>query len=281
MSDTSKILLNKITDEIVIEILKTIVPLLNRQGIDYFIIGAFARDIELLVRGYSEPPERKTKDIDLAVMVGSLSEFQVLRAVIATLPEFEQDEKEPYRFLFRKRYELDLLPFGEITDEKGRAELLANKTFTLEMPGFDAVFPFAETVETEEGITLRVSSLSGIVLLKLLAWQDRPERIKDIRDIDNILKHFYLLHIEEIIQNSGDLIDLYNEKDVVFVESVSAHYVGRQINEMLQNDPGLRDRLLRFLEKQSTGFEMARLMSPENIEDSQKIIAALYRGLKE
>ncbi|HMR43841.1 MAG TPA: nucleotidyl transferase AbiEii/AbiGii toxin family protein [Saprospiraceae bacterium] len=273
--------MNKITDEIVIEILKTIVPLLNRQGIDYFIIGAFARDIELLVRGYSEPPERKTKDIDLAVMVGSLSEFQVLRAVIATLPEFEQDEKEPYRFLFRKRYELDLLPFGEITDEKGRAELLANKTFTLEMPGFDAVFPFAETVETEEGITLRVSSLSGIVLLKLLAWQDRPERIKDIRDIDNILKHFYLLHIEEIIQNSGDLIDLYNEKDVVFVESVSAHYVGRQINEMLQNDPGLRDRLLRFLEKQSTGFEMARLMSPENIEDSQKIIAALYRGLKE
>lgn len=281
MPDTSKILLNKITDEVVIEILRAVIPLLNRLAIDYFVVGAFARDIELSAKGYSEPPERKTKDLDLAVMVGSSSEFQSLRSLIATLPDFEPDENEPYRFFFKKSYEVDFLPFGEITNEKGQVELSANKTFTLEMPGFNAVFPFAETVETEEGITLRVSSLSGIVLLKLLAWQDRPEREKDIRDIDNILKHFYLLHIEEIIQNSSDLIDLYDEKDVVFVESVSAHYVGRQIKEMLQNDTLLKSRLLGFLEKQSKGFEMARLMSPKNIEDSQKVIAALYHGLKE
>lgn len=51
MKPTSRILLNKITDEVVISILNDIVPVLNDLCIDFFIVGAFARDIKLFEKG--------------------------------------------------------------------------------------------------------------------------------------------------------------------------------------------------------------------------------------
>ena len=190
MSNTSKILLTEVTDEIVIKLLTAVIPALKTAGVDYFAVGAFARDVTMLAKGHTSPPARKTNDVDLAVMVGSLDEYEKLKELIDALPDFERDEKEPYRFVFNNAYVVDLLPFGEIANEKGQVELLAKNAFTLQMPGFDLVQPFAETVETVEGLTLNVSSLSGIVLLKLLAWQDKPAREKDIQDIAYILKNF-------------------------------------------------------------------------------------------
>ncbi|MEQ1666007.1 MAG: hypothetical protein ABL927_11590, partial [Bdellovibrionales bacterium] len=100
MSDTSKVLLTKITDELVIKLLKDVIPALKTAGIDYFAVGAFARDVTMLSKGHTSPPERKTKDIDLAVMVGSLDEYVKLKELISALPDFERDEKEPHRFVF-------------------------------------------------------------------------------------------------------------------------------------------------------------------------------------
>lgn len=42
------ILLNKITDDIVIEILNTVISIFKELEIEYFVVGAFARDTELL-----------------------------------------------------------------------------------------------------------------------------------------------------------------------------------------------------------------------------------------
>jgi len=279
MSNTSKILLNKITDEVVIKLLRTIIPVLKTTGIDYFLVGAFARDVTMLAKGHTSPPERKTKDVDLAVLVGSLDEYKVLKNAINALPEFEQHEELPYRFIFQNAYDVDFLPFGEVANEKGQVELLEKNAFPLDMPGFDLVQPFVETIQTEEGLTLNVSSLSGIVLLKLLAWQDRPEREKDIHDIAYILKHFMELHLDEIIEE--DLLDFYPDENKLFRQLVSARYVGRQMGIMLQNDTNLKKRVLQLLEEQSKASRMARMLSQEYIEDNQRIITALLDGMND
>ncbi len=281
MSNTSKILLNKVTDEVVIELLRAVLPVLEAAGIDYFVVGAFARDVELLAKGHTDPPARKTKDVDLAVMVGSLEEYEALKESLTALPDLEESATEPYRFIFRKAYDIDFLPFGTIADEKGRVELKAKKTFVLDMPGFDAVLPFAETVETEEGLHLKVSSLSGVVLLKLIAWQDRPQRLKDIHDIDHILKNFMTLHWDEISAEPDDLFGLYEHETTVYEQCVSARYVGRQMRNMLQNDVVLKGRLLKLLEEHSQDYGIALLMSLENVEDNLRIIKALLDGMKD
>ncbi len=279
MRNTSTILLTKIADEVVIKLLKAVIPALKIARIDYFAVGAFARDVTMLAKGHTSPPARKTNDVDLAVMVGSLDEYEELKKLISALPDFEQDEKEPYRFVFKNTYVVDFLPFGEITNEKGQIELLAKNAFVLDMPGFDLVHPFAETVETEEGLTLNVSSLSGIVLLKLLAWQDKPEREKDILDIAYILKNFMVLHWEEIAED--DLLDLYEDGGNLFDQLVSARYVGRQMGGMLQGDADLKKRVQKMLEEESKRSGMARLMSNEYIEDNQHIINALLDGVND
>lgn len=278
MSNTSKIFLNRVTDELVIEILKTIVPVLESNGIDYFIVGAFARDLGLSSRGFDELPARKTKDIDLAVMVGSVREYEALKAEIASLPDFERDEEEPYRFIFKKAYEVDFLPFGEIHNEKGQVEVKAKKTFTLDIPGFEEVEPWAESVETVEGITLKVSSLPGVILLKLFAWEDRPNRKKDIQDIDYILKNFYLLYLEEIINADGDILELCQDEKY-YDAAVSARYIGRKMSQMLAGSPALRTRLLNLLESQFEKYSMARLMDYPTLENSRQIIKAMFYGL--
>lgn len=279
MSSTSKILLNKVTDEVVIQILRTVIPVLEEEGIEYFIVGAFARDIELFAKGYTDPPARKTKDIDLAVMVGSNEAYEALKNRIGSLPDFLPDENEPYRFIFKAAYEVDFLPFGDIQNEKGRVELKAQKSFVLDIPGFQEVEPWAETIETEEGLKLKVSSLPGIVLLKLLAWEDRPEREKDIHDIGYILKSFYLLHAEEIVEKDYDILEFYEDEEKYFEETVSARYIGRKIGQMLKKSPVLLNRVKKLLGEQLAGYKMARLMGHANLEDSQQIIKAMHLGL--
>lgn len=279
MDTTSKVLLTKITDEVVIKLLTAVIPALKIAGIDYFAVGAFARDVSMLARGHTSLSERKTKDVDLAVMVGSLEEYEKLKELISALPDFERDEKEPYRFVFQNAYVVDFLPFGEIANEKGQVDLLAKNAFTLDMPGFELVQPFAETVETEEGLTLNVSSLSGIVLLKLLAWQDKPERAKDIQDIAYILKNFMQLHLEEI--GGEGLFDLYAEETKLFDQLVSARYVGRQMGAMLQANAELRIRVQQLLKEESKRSGMARLMYQEYVEDNQRIITALLDGMND
>lgn len=84
MSNTYQpILLNKITDEIVIEILNAVIPSLKSLEVEYFVVGAFARDVELLAKGYNDPPSRKTKDLDLAVMLSDEKAFNDLKIALS------------------------------------------------------------------------------------------------------------------------------------------------------------------------------------------------------
>ncbi len=279
MSNTSKIFLNKITDALVIEILKTVIPVFEKERIEYFIVGAFARDIGLLTAGHNQPPARKTKDIDLAVMVGSHDEYDRLITRLLKNPDLQPHPSEPYRLLFKEAYEVDLLPFGEISNPDGSVKI---QTFELNMPGFESVFPDSKTVDTEEGLEIKFSSLPGVVLLKLLAFDDRShERAKDIRDIDYILKNFYFLFVEQIIASSEDLIDLYQNEDTIFDELVSAHFIGRELGGLLKTNSALKKRILSILKKEEKHPKMSTLLSIPDLKDRAKIFKAMLSGVED
>ncbi len=279
MSNTSKILLNKVTDDLVIDILKTVLPIFEKEKVEYFIVGAFARDIGLLAAGYNEPPTRKTKDIDLAVMVGSHEEYEELISKLIQTKDLQPHPSEPYRLLFKETYEVDFLPFGEIADKDGTVKI---QTFELNMPGFEAIFPEVKTVETEEGLQIKFSSLSGVILLKLLAFDDRSlERSKDIIDIDYILSNFYDLFVEEIVDSSSELIDLYQNEEIYFDKLVSAHFIGRELRIILRKDNHLRERLNSILKKEIVTPKMSLLLPATNLDDNVKIFMAMMEGLND
>lgn len=58
----------------------------------------------------------------------------------------------------------------------------------------------AVQVEIEKKIA-NIPPLPGMVVLKLIAWSDRPEeRDNDLSDILRIIQHYYNLNWDEIVE---------------------------------------------------------------------------------
>lgn len=216
-------------------------------------------------------------------MLSSEEEFNHLKEKLTELSGFEVHNTEPIKLIYDKRYELDLLPFGEIENEKGKVELKAKRTFTLDMPGFSEVYRSVNAIETDQGYELKVCSLPGVVLLKLIAWDDRMHRIKDIQDIEYIIRNLYLLDIEEIATKEGDILDL-TKKGGNYTERVTARYIGRKIGELLNEADELLARVQQILNtniQDTYNSSMGKIMSFTTLEESVEIITQLLLGIKD
>lgn len=77
MRSTSLIPFNKFRFTNLEEILKVLEKALNQLGVDFYLIGALARDIQLKGVHGIEPP-RATKDVDLAVLVKDIETYRRL-----------------------------------------------------------------------------------------------------------------------------------------------------------------------------------------------------------
>ncbi|MCP5498108.1 MAG: nucleotidyl transferase AbiEii/AbiGii toxin family protein [Leptospiraceae bacterium] len=278
------ILLNKITDEVVIEILNAIIPVFKELKIEYFVVGAFARDLELFAKGHDDPPTRKTNDLDLAVMLSSEEEFNRLKNKLTQMDGFELHDTEPIKIIYKDKYEIDLLPFGEIQNEKGQVELKAQKAFTLDMPGFSEVFGSTNIVKTDQGFELNVCSLPGVVLLKLLAWNDRKHRTKDIEDIENIIRNLYWLDYEEIFDSEPDLNDLLEGEDNNFGESITGRYIGRKIGEILKGSKSILKKVENILSESiqdPQNSKIGKLMNFNTVQESVDILNQIYLGIQD
>ncbi|HET8854551.1 MAG TPA: hypothetical protein VFM60_01395, partial [Salinimicrobium sp.] len=106
--------------------------------------------------------------------------------------------------LYNEKYRIaiDLLPFGEI-EEKFITQF--NRRYTdLHVLGFSEVLQKSEIVEIEEK-SIKIPSLPGKVILKLIAWSDRPEdRGNDLYDILRIIEHYFDFNFDEIVEHHND-----------------------------------------------------------------------------
>ena len=69
------------------DILQALSTFFQSKKIDFYIVGATARDI-LLTNLYGLIPERKTMDIDIAIAISKLNPTQVLRILTSMYKEW-------------------------------------------------------------------------------------------------------------------------------------------------------------------------------------------------
>lgn len=180
--------------------------------------------------------------------------------------------------------QVDLLPFGEIEDKNVGVTIEGSGLTSLNMPGFKEIYDDGlPVVELEEIHKFKLCTLPGIVILKLVAWQDRPEiRRDDIKDVSNILKHFFDMYAEEIFENHNDLFG-----DNTFeLHLIAARVMGREINKIAKRNEILHNRLKDLLEVSTNNkdIEIARIMVEfyENtIEDNLAILEQIKIGYLE
>jgi len=175
--------------------------------VDFYVVGAIARDYHLSAKEETAAL-RKTNDVDLAIMLNDAGQFNQIKDALIASGNFTADDSEHIKLYYKKGMEVDLLPFGKIESANGFVFLKPPNMFTLNMPGFKEIYPFVEEVVFEGNLSVKVCPVEGIVILKLIAYYDRPSRTKDITDIEHIIAVYFELCDENIYEEHFDVMEL-------------------------------------------------------------------------
>ena len=231
---------------------------MTKHHIPYYLIGASAMALEFLKKG--RKPSRGTKDIDFAIMISTMNQYD---NIISSLVDkgFVQIKDTPHR-VYNDKYNLaiDVLPFGEI-EQQFTVKFNDRKT-ELHVLGLSEVLKSPTSVEIENK-TLLIPPLPGMIVLKLVAWSDRPDRREnDLSDILRIMENYFDLEFDEIVEFHNDI---FPEEDLDPL-LVSAEVLGRKIKKYLDNSEELSVRINHVIS--------------ENIQNSKTSIIAREWAIK-
>lgn len=270
MSNTYKIDLVKIKQENLKDVFVFLEEQLSKSGIDFYLIGAIAKDI--WVSGvYAVSLGRITTDLDIAVLIDSEDKYADLKDKLINTGKFTPLKNSPYTLLYEGRIQLDMLPFGGLNFE----DINFSNTITLSAStnGFAEVYKNALAQFEIQGGKFAVSTLPGIVLLKLIAYDDRPEhRQKDLYDIGNIIKAYHRIADELLFEEK--YIDLLELDSPI---KAASQLLGRQLAPIVKSSKALTDRINAIL---SHNHYLLQEEVADGIVESNDIIKELGIGFR-
>ena len=232
--------MNDITNEKVNEVIDLLNQAFNEFGVDFYLIGARARDYWLDANKI--PNVRGTFDIDFAVLVADMENFEALKNHLCITYNFKL-HKIPHRIIYEP-YDIliDLIPFGGI-EKAGYVSFNDKFDTKFSIIGFKEVY---ENIGISEisSTSINIATLPGICILKLIAWSDRrSEREKDILDIHSIIHHYFDIESETIYKEHSDLFENENFQTI----NAGARVLGRQMKKIIGENQLLFDRITNIL----------------------------------
>ena len=285
MRNTYKISFNDLRQPSAIsEMLHALERGFEKFGIDYYLVGAVARDAWLTgVHGIE--PRTMTRDIDFGILMDDKATYDALKRYLIGHEGFTPHSGNAFVLMYNDRMQVDLLPFGGIEQADGKVSSSGLGSTTISLQGFYEVFEEELPVLDIEGKhQFRFCSLPGIVLLKMISWDDRPTvRYDDIRDIAFLMKHFYAIYEEEIWENHYDLFG----EAVMPHEQIAARVMGREMKKIALRNQKLYARMMDILNQNTSDPKTSRmaelmLLSPEEtIVDKMELLNQLKLGFIE
>ena len=227
---------------------------LTKFKIDFYLIGAVARDVWM--NGINNiAPKRTTGDIDFAVFISKIGVYENLIEYLIENESFQPYKGNAYVLIWNNSIEVDLLPFGAIEDEN--AKLSGLGLANINFQGFTEVYEIGlPTIDLEGKDQFKFCTLPGIVLLKLIAWDDRPEaRRDDIKDICDILNHFFSMYDNEIWEYHSDLFS----EEKVDLKHISARVMGREMSKIAKKNEALFERINTIMEANTNNIPNSKM----------------------
>ncbi|MFV5692903.1 hypothetical protein ACM55K_12825 [Flavobacterium sp. LT1R49] len=257
---------------------------LNKYNIDFYLVGAVARDVWMTAIN-DIPPSRVTGDIDFAVFINDKNTYADLREYLINIEGFIPYKGNGFVLKWKNIIQIDLMPFGEIEAKPSNVTIEGTGLTSLNMPGFKEIYDSGlPEAELEEKHRFKFCTLPGIVLLKLLAFQERPEiRRDDIKDISKILKHFFDMYADEIYENHNDL---FGDKDIN-LNWIAARVLGRDMGKIARLNEDLFLRIRKLLKKNTVDIhssDIAKIMAEffqNTIEENVKLLEQVKIGYLE
>lgn len=112
---------------------------LEKFGLDYYLVGAVARDVWM--SGINKiAPKRTTGDIDFAVLINDKGVYEALKQHLIETEGFHSSHDNAFVLLWKDKIQVDLLPFGAIEDEDGKVTVEGTGYTSVHVPGFSEVY---------------------------------------------------------------------------------------------------------------------------------------------
>lgn len=265
---------------------------LHHLRLDFFLVGAVARDL-WLDAALGPAPRRRTTDVDLAVLIAHEAEYDELRAWLIAHEQFTAPASSAFCLIHQPTgIQVDLMPFGGIADAEGRVQVAGRGLTRISVVGLAEVLTQAAPVKVNEQLTWQAVTLPGLVGLKLLAWDDRPEqRGKDGTDLRLILQHYHALIEADIIERHYELLIDQDPREDELMQGAGVRVLGQELQALVAGSPSLHGRLQAILTREiqpSTAsrlaLAMAQPISPTDrtsptVGQSLKWLRALATGL--
>ncbi len=192
-----------------IDALLAIKEIADHLNIPFFIVGATARDFSLDYLHNIKAP-RMTTDIDLGVRVPDWEKFKALTDTMLADSKFTKD-KENQRYIYNDIL-IDIVPFGDISDENKTVKWPPEHEVILSTLGFDEAYESSVLfkLSSDPLLEVRVPTIPGLAIMKLISWNEKyPDRTKDAEDLLFIMEKY----VDVIDQN-----DLYDKEATLLEE---------------------------------------------------------------
>lgn len=143
-------------------------PVLNRLHIDFYVVGAVARDIWLTYEG-TGPSRRMTRDVDLAISLADEAAYEHLLTALVATGRFSTNRSSAFALTHTPTSTVvDLLPFGSLAGPDGTVRVSGAGLETISTVGFAEMAAAAVVMRVAGGNRVwRIVSLPALLLLKL------------------------------------------------------------------------------------------------------------------
>ena len=236
-------------------ILEELTDYFKGSGISFFVIGATARDI--MMELHNESSGRLTHDLDIAITINDWEQYKTVEEGILKLNNFTKDPNQKQRFQYLNKFDLDIVPFGNIMKENDKIFWPPDEGFAMTVLGFPAVNDASLKVNIDEDIEIQIASLAGIGLLKIVAWKDRNHKTnKDADDIAFIMLNYLWIHEEDAIEN----FDAVYPDDHTILKG-GATLLGIHMNQLLENHLKVKQRIKEILSSEIENQEQSKLIN--------------------
>lgn len=249
------------------------------HGIDYFLMGAAARDL-MLQHAHNIAPSRLTEDVDFAVNVPDWPSFESLRTALLGSGQFSGIPGPAIHKLRHKAsgIPLDIVPFGGIENTDRTINWPPDHHSVFDCFGAREAFEASIPVQLPNNVTLRVASIPALALLKIPAWEDRKHSHpgRDAGDLLLYARHY--MDCDNVDRAAQEHSDLFTTDDYDH-EATGARLLGRDIAHLLDKQ-SIEPVLSILLPQADTdGPLLLAQQSGLDLEHARRLIEALCDGM--
>ena len=236
---------------------------LSDEGLPFVIVGARAPWI--LVAGQTW---RVTRDIDAVVRAPTWEAFERLAERLKALGFARA---EAHHFVSPQGAEVDLVPYGEgvITDDT----IMWPNGMVMSALGLEEAFAAAVEREIAPELRVRVVTAPALVILKIIAYQDRPhERSKDLADLVDAFQRY-----EEDDGRRFELVGATVDDAPIAFEEAGAYLLGVDAARLAR--PKSREVIRAFLTRFTDEYAgpVSRVLAEEKRIHSEDRRIHVYR----